>query len=152
MKVENKDRIFFSVIAQAFYEASHPSIPDDVIEVDHENHIRLLAGMNDNERRVYIHDGQLTLSERKPSQWHTWTGEVWFISPEDAARINTDEAERKKLSLKIKADAEISWRQDAVDAEIATDEEVAYLAKWKKYRVLLMRVDTSDPQWPAMPE
>ncbi|HAE7767435.1 TPA_asm: tail fiber assembly protein, partial [Salmonella enterica subsp. houtenae serovar 45:g,z51:-] len=41
--------------------------------------------------------------------------------------------------------------QDAVDAGIATDEETAALADWKKYRVLLMRVDTAKPEWPTLP-
>ncbi|EKK4595233.1 tail fiber assembly protein, partial [Escherichia coli] len=46
------------------------------------------------------------------------------------------------------------WRQDAVDAGIATDEETSILTEWKKYRVLLMRVDTStapDIEWPTPP-
>ncbi|MBW8510755.1 tail fiber assembly protein, partial [Escherichia coli] len=45
-------------------------------------------------------------------------------------------------------------RQDAFDAEIATAEETAALSEWKKYRVLLMRVDTSkapDILWPPQP-
>ena len=47
--------------------------------------------------------------------------------------------------------AEIAWRQDAVDAGISTDEETAALSEWKKYRVLLMRVDTAKPVWPTLP-
>lgn len=61
-------------------------------------------------------------------------------------------AEQKKTALRMTADSEIAWRQDAVDAGMATTEEAADLSEWKKYRVLLMRVDTSNPQWPAMPE
>ncbi|HIE7558563.1 TPA: tail fiber assembly protein [Citrobacter amalonaticus] len=63
----------------------------------------------------------------------------------------TVENELIKNSLRVKADAEISWRQDAVDAGIATEEETAALAEWKKYRVLLMRVDTAKPVWPTPP-
>ncbi len=33
--------------------------------------------------------------------------------------------------------------QDAADLEIATEEETSLLEAWKKYRVLLNRVDTS---------
>ncbi|MBA8060821.1 tail fiber assembly protein, partial [Citrobacter sp. RHBSTW-00104] len=29
--------------------------------------------------------------------------------------------------------------------------ETAALSEWKKYRVLLMRVDTSKPDWPTPP-
>ncbi|EIH6329739.1 tail fiber assembly protein [Escherichia coli] len=55
-------------------------------------------------------------------------------------------------SLRAIADAEIAWRQDAVDVGIAKDEETVALAEWKKYRVLLMRVDTAKPVWPTHPE
>ncbi|EEU6178823.1 tail fiber assembly protein, partial [Salmonella enterica] len=41
--------------------------------------------------------------------------------------------------------------QDAVDLDIATDDEKAQLDEWKKYRVLVNRVDTSNPDWPAQP-
>nr|WP_213732886.1 tail fiber assembly protein [Citrobacter europaeus] len=51
--------------------------------------------------------------------------------------------EQKKAKLRSIADTEISWRQDAVDAGITTKEETAALTEWKKYRVLLTRVDTS---------
>lgn len=61
------------------------------------------------------------------------------------------QAETKKSLLRTYADSEIAWRQDAVDAGIATDEETAALADWKKYRVLLMRVDTAKPVWPTPP-
>ena len=44
--------------------------------------------------------------------------------------------------------------QDAADLEIATEEEISLLEAWKKYRVLLNRVDTStapDIEWPTNP-
>ncbi|EAT1311015.1 hypothetical protein EX399_25465 [Salmonella enterica] len=49
------------------------------------------------------------------------------------------------------ADTEIAWLQDSVDAGIATEKETAALTEWKKYRVLLMRVDTAKPVWPTPP-
>ena len=61
------------------------------------------------------------------------------------------DSEAMKASLRLKADSEIAWRQDAVDAVIATEDETAALSEWKKYRVLLMRVDTSNPEWPEKP-
>ncbi|WP_410760326.1 tail fiber assembly protein [Citrobacter youngae] len=71
--------------------------------------------------------------------------------PELTKDEQQERAEQKRRSLKSVADTEISWRQDAVDADIATDEETAALSEWKKYRVLLMRVDTSKPDWPTPP-
>ncbi|HEJ0425171.1 tail fiber assembly protein [Citrobacter koseri] len=61
------------------------------------------------------------------------------------------EAEAIRSQLRATADAEIIWRQDAVDAGIATERETTELAEWIKYRVLLMRVDTTKPVWPTVP-
>ena len=71
--------------------------------------------------------------------------------PELTQDEQQERAEQKRRSLKSVADTEISWRQDAVDAGIATEEETAALTEWKKYRVMLMRVDTSKPDWPTPP-
>ncbi|EAA1828556.1 hypothetical protein EYA31_07255 [Salmonella enterica subsp. enterica serovar Napoli] len=38
-----------------------------------------------------------------------------------------------------------------MDPGIATDDEKSQLAEWKKYRVLVNRVDTSSPIWPEIP-
>ncbi|MFZ5128864.1 tail fiber assembly protein [Enterobacter roggenkampii] len=148
--------IKFSISAQAFYDARYPTPPADAVEVSDEEHMRLITGMNDGERRVYVgFDGQFALSDRKPSQLHAWDEDnnEWRISDEDAARIHSDDSEREKSALRARAETEIGWRQDAVDADIATDEEKAALAAWKKYRVLLMRVDTSADEiaWPELP-
>ncbi|ELY5224902.1 tail fiber assembly protein [Yersinia enterocolitica] len=64
-------------------------------------------------------------------------------------------ANAKKSQLKAIADSEIEWRQDAVDDRSASDKEITALASWRKYRVALMRVDTSNPleiEWPVLPE
>jgi hypothetical protein len=59
-----------------------------------------------------------------------------------------------KSSLMDSATQTIGTLQDAVDLEMATDAETAALPLWKKYRVLLSRIDTSttdDIVWPVMP-
>ncbi|MBE0128201.1 tail fiber assembly protein [Citrobacter amalonaticus] len=76
---------------------------------------------------------------------------AWVDVPLPTYEEKIADAEAMKLSLKDNADSEIAWRQDAVDAGIATNEETAALAEWKKYRVLLMRVDTAKPVWPTPP-
>ena len=88
--------------------------------------------------------------ERPSASRSTFLHTTWLRLPtlEELMAI----AEDRKLSLKAQADSEIAWRQDAVDAGIATDEETAALSEWKKYRVLLMRVDTAKPVWPVNPQ
>lgn len=53
------------------------------------------------------------------------------------------EAEALKSSLMAEAADKISTLQDAVDLDMATDDEKTELVAWKKYRVLLNRIDTS---------
>ena len=146
--------IKFSVNKQAFYDENTGVIPEDAVVVTHEQHLSLISGMNDGERRVYIGTtGELTLSDSKPSQWHTWDSDnnAWVISDTEREQAAKADAENMRSALRSTADTEISWRQDAVDAGIATDEETAALSEWKKYRIMLMRVNTAKPLWPMPP-
>ncbi|ECF1869470.1 tail fiber assembly protein, partial [Salmonella enterica subsp. enterica serovar Cotham] len=61
------------------------------------------------------------------------------------------EAEGTKSRLLQMASEKIAPLQDAVDLGLATDDEKAQLDEWKKYRVLVNRVDTSNPDWPEQP-
>lgn len=58
------------------------------------------------------------------------------------------EAGIKKTALMKEVSESISPLQDALDLGMATEEEKARLSSLKKYRVLLNRVDVSDPVWP----
>ncbi|MCK8543036.1 tail fiber assembly protein [Yersinia ruckeri] len=80
---------------------------------------------------------------------------VWIDLPPLTSEQQKENAETQRTQLRSEADGEIAWRQDAVDTGIATKEEAASLAEWKKYRILLMRVDTStapDIEWTLKPE
>lgn len=64
------------------------------------------------------------------------------------------EAELQKSHLLSLATEKIAPLQDAVDLGEATEEEFMQLKSWKKFRVLVNRVDTSlatDIEWPEMP-
>lgn len=76
------------------------------------------------------------------------------INPPKSKEQHIAEAEVKKQSLLVEATKEIAPLQDAIDLDIATDEESALLKEWKKYRVLLNRIDTSlasDIEFPEKP-
>ncbi|MCX8983520.1 tail fiber assembly protein [Citrobacter portucalensis] len=63
-------------------------------------------------------------------------------------------AQREKNKLMVEANEMISTLQDAVDIGIATEDETVLLLAWKKYRVLLSRVDCNqapDIEWPEKP-
>ncbi|MDE1484485.1 tail fiber assembly protein, partial [Xenorhabdus bovienii] len=64
-------------------------------------------------------------------------------------------AESQKQRLMNAARDKIAPLQDAVDLNIATDAEKSSLAEWRKYRVLLNRVDCTtapDVKWPEQPK
>jgi hypothetical protein len=65
------------------------------------------------------------------------------------------QAESEKRKLLTTATEKIAIWQDAIDLDMATAEEKSALITWKKYRVLLNRVDCStapDIQWPEQPK
>lgn len=64
------------------------------------------------------------------------------------------EAGREKTRLMAVATSAIAPLQNAVDLDMATETERADLLAWKKYSVLLNRVDVSgapDISWPEVP-
>ncbi|EBH1133909.1 tail fiber assembly protein [Salmonella enterica subsp. enterica serovar Stanley] len=84
-------------------------------------------------------------------EYQKWDGKAWVKdeAAETAARLR--EAEGTKRRLLQMASGKIAQLQDAVDLGIATDDEKAQLDEWKKYRVLVNRVDTANPDWPDVP-
>ncbi|EMJ3157334.1 TPA: tail fiber assembly protein [Yersinia enterocolitica] len=79
---------------------------------------------------------------------------AWIDLPPPTHEELVTNANAKKSQLKAIADSDIEWRQDAVDDGSASDKEITSLASWRKYRVALMRVDTSNPleiEWPVAP-
>lgn len=84
-----------------------------------------------------------------------WNGAKWVTDKVLQKAAAVREAEEKKTRLLNAAAANIAPLQDAVDTELATDEEKEQLIAWKTYRVLLNRVDTSkapDIEFPQPPE
>lgn len=88
-------------------------------------------------------------------EYQKWDGKKWVKDEEAEKAARIREAGSAKASLMEKAVAIIAPLQDAVDLDMATEEEKALLLAWKKYRVLLNRVDTSkapDIEWPEQPK
>lgn len=142
-----KQQSVYSPSRQAIYPAEFYSYydaagvwPSDGIEISDEDAAKFNGGNEPSGKMVSMVDGAL----------------CWVERP--APTLTTEEliaqAEQQKRTLRQSADSEISWLQDAVDAGIATSDETTLLAEWKKYRVLLMRVDTlraPDIEWPTPP-
>lgn len=76
------------------------------------------------------------------------------LLPEKTQEEQVAEAEAKKAALMQLAGDTITPLQDAEALDMATDDEKAQLTEWRKYRVLLNRIDASlapDIVWPEQP-
>ena len=87
------------------------------------------------------------------SEFDFWDG-AWVLDENKQHHHYVMLASVQKNQLLSEASSQIDYLQDAIDTDIATDEEKALYASWKKYRVLLNRsdVDTApDIDWPEKP-
>ena len=90
----------------------------------------------------------------KPFEFCKWSGEEW---------VHDDEAEKEQMiknnqalrnALLNEANDKIAILQDIIDLDMQENDEEAQLKKWKKYRILLTRLDTSgiNVVFPSKPE
>ncbi|HFT1960918.1 TPA: tail fiber assembly protein [Enterobacter ludwigii] len=122
------------------------SLDDDGIVVAYEQDVSYM-GMEEG-RNVYEVD-PLSVPVDVLGNYKYVDGVFYDIRP-DATTL----AEQTRKQLIEDAGLIISVLQGAVDESMATDAEKASLSAWKKYRVLLYRVDTSKPEeieWPEQP-
>lgn len=96
-----------------------------------------------------VHNGFVVVAPTSP--FDKWDGQKWVTDAKAQHAADVAAAEQKKAFLLAEANIAIAPLQDAFDLDMATDAEKALLLAWKKYRVLLMRVDTAKPEWPTPP-
>ena len=99
-----------------------------------------------------IPDGYTAL--KPTSEFDSWNGEKWVLDTEKQHQHDVDIATSQKKQLLSEANEQISYLQDAVDAKIASEQETQSLAEWKKYRVLVNRIDIEQApniDWPNNP-
>ncbi|WP_263063050.1 tail fiber assembly protein [Dickeya dadantii] len=155
----------FSVQTQGFYPDDieyGDALPADVLRITNEQYAEFFSALNTTAGNfvvVYIDGDTLKISAVRPDVYHTWSSEshTWILT--DAAQQQQKEdqaaaAALQKNQLLDDVTKKIAPLQDAVDLDMATDAETTQLAKLKKYRVLLNRVDTSTAPaitWPEKP-
>ncbi|MGL9719681.1 tail fiber assembly protein [Symbiopectobacterium sp.] len=83
------------------------------------------------------------------TEFDAWDGEKWVTDTQ------AQQAAQQELTSRLTvANARIQTLSDAVDLDMATEEEQAALTAWKTYRVLLNRIDINtapDITWPEAP-
>ena len=137
---------FYSAINNAFYPdvlrdeyELAGSWPNDLVEISNDAYDALFAGQSDGKVISPGDDGHPTLIDPPP-----------LTDEQLVAQANA-----LVKSLMAYATSAIAPLQYAVDLEMATAEEQTRLKKWKKYLVLMSRVDTSkapDIDLPEKPE
>ena len=129
----------YSPSNNAFYDTViNREIPDDAIDITEQAWADLLAGQAKGKLIACGVDLRPCLTEQ----------------PLPTADELIRQAEDKRSRLRTEADTIIQPLQDANDLGIATDDEASQLIAWKKYRVMLMRVNTEDAEniiWPEQP-
>ncbi|WP_391528479.1 tail fiber assembly protein [Photorhabdus akhurstii] len=97
-----------------------------------------------------------TLTFKKPpTGFDKWDGKEWVVDKDLLKSHQINEAKQKQAALLQQANETISLLQDSVDLEVATEAEKEALLEWRKYRVLLTRVDVNqapDVEWPEVPK
>lgn len=129
----------YSPSANAFYDTSiNLVIPDDAVKITDKKWADLLAGQANGKLIACGADMLPCLTDQ----------------PLPTTEELISQAEDKRSRLRAEADTVIQPLQDASDLGIATDDEASQLVAWKKYRVMLMRINTKDVEniiWPEQP-
>ena len=94
-------------------------------------------------------------TSKPTSEFDSWDGKKWQLDVSKQHQYEVNQASAKKNQFIADATAQISYLQDAVESEIASEQETQLLAEWKKYRALVNRVDVQHApniDWPEKPQ
>ena len=95
-------------------------------------------------------------TELKPaSEFDSWDGKKWQFDKNKQHQYEVNQALTKKNQFLAEAASQLSYLQDAIDSQIASEQEAQLLVEWKKYRVLINRIDIElapNIEWPNQPK
>lgn len=80
----------------------------------------------------------------EPFQFSKWDGKKWTLDEGEQNAFKIKQNKSLKNSLLNEANENISILQDAIDLDMSEDGDEDKLKAWKKYRVLLNRIDVSN--------
>ena len=133
--------MYYSSSTNGFYsdDINGTDIPEGAIQITDEMWKQLLDGQS---------NGKMITSDKKGNP-------VLKDYPKPTLEQYIEIASSEKTRLLAFASNYIAPLQDAVDLDIATNEEITSLKAWKTYRVAINRVDISkapDITWPKSPD
>ncbi|OCG65003.1 hypothetical protein A9G48_01130 [Gilliamella sp. wkB18] len=119
--------IYYNAAANAFYDSEINIIPKNSIKISRELHAKLLQQQTDGMEIKSDENGRPVAIE-------------YVLTPNEIIEVNKS----KKTVLINEANEKIEVLQDIIDLDMQESNEEEMLKQWKKYRILLTRVDASD--------
>ncbi|WP_315708484.1 tail fiber assembly protein [Brenneria uluponensis] len=137
---------YYSKSTGGFYtKAVHGNVmPADVVEINTAYYQQLLNEQSNGNVIQFNDAAEQPIAVQPPR-----------LSTAELAAAAVKTAENELLSRRATANTRIAELTYAVALALATDEEKAALTDWKKYVVLLSRIDTATApniDWPTVPE
>ena len=139
-----------------FKEGFHPCEKDGgwhLVE-DHRDKTVYNIETQESSRVEYLGSIKQEFTLLEPFQFSKWNGKKWVLDANEQTTFKIKQNKMLKSSLLNEANENISILQDAIDLDMSEDGDEERLKAWKKYRVLLNRIDTSDINviFPEKPE
>ena len=129
--------IYYNATTNGFYNSEINIIPKNSVEITHEYHAELLQKQSAGFVIQHDKNGYPIAVEKT-------------LTADEIKTLNESQQQR----LISAANEKISILQDIIDLDMCESNEAEQLKQWKKYRILLTRVDASDVNvvFPSKPE
>lgn len=80
--------LYYSQSNGGFYDSAiHSRLPEDAVEISHEQHTALLAGQSNGQVIMPGKDGKPVLASKAPSHLHQWNGKEWVLDKAAASQL-----------------------------------------------------------------
>ncbi|WP_294884411.1 tail fiber assembly protein [uncultured Gilliamella sp.] len=92
----------------------------------------------------YLGSIKENFTQLEPFQFSKWNGKKWVLDEDEQNAFKIKQNKMLKNSLLNEANENISILQDAIDLNMSEDGDEEKLKAWKKYRILINRIDVSN--------
>lgn len=101
-----------------------------------------------------IGDIPVDLTLLEPFEFCKWNGKEWVLDENQKNTAIIQKNESIKNLLLATSNEKIAILQDIIDLDMCESNEDEQLKQWKKYRILVIRVDTNqiNVKWPEQPK
>lgn len=107
-------KILYSKLEHGFFTGDMSNVPEDCIEISSELHQKLVVGQEGGGIIVSGADGLPMLAVKKPTDYHEWDGNAWYITEENIVRQEAEDQERLAAENMAFAQVELSRVMDEI--------------------------------------